>query len=108
MVKGFVRRGAYFSFSGHFLNPGQTARRDLFRQIPADRLLVETDAPSMTLPPGRRHWLLPDAPDGKSLNHPANIVAVYEGLAEVRGCCVESLAGQLAENFTRLFGHLWA
>ncbi|MEI8342310.1 MAG: TatD family hydrolase [Verrucomicrobiota bacterium] len=38
------------------------------------------------------------------MNHPANIGAVYEGLAEVRGIPVEKLAAQVEENFTRLFG----
>lgn len=104
MVEGFAGKGAYFSFSGSFLDVRKTSRRDVFCRIPADRLLVETDAPSMALPPEWRRWLLPDAPDGKTINHPANIVAVYAGLAELRGCGVEFLAGQVAENFTRLFG----
>lgn len=104
MVKGFVQRGAYFSFSGYFLNARKTAQRDVFRQIPADRLLVETDAPAMPLPPERRRGSLPDTPDGKPINHPANIVVAYEGLAELRGCSVESLARQVKENFARLFG----
>ena len=104
MVEGFLRRGAYFSFSGHFLAPRKAAQREIFRSLPAERLLVETDAPDMPLPPERVRFALPDAPDGRVLNHPANLLAVYEGLAELRGCSLEALAAQVAENFQRLFG----
>lgn len=104
MVEGFVRRGAYFSFSGHFLAARKAAQREVFRNLPAERLLVETDAPDMPLPPERVRFALPDTPEGRVLNHPANLVAVYEGLAELRGMTVESLTAQVAENFQRLFG----
>ena len=87
MVEGFVRRGAYFSFSGHFLHARKAAQREIFGHIPRQRLLVETDAP-----------------EGRTLNHPANLPAVYEGLAELRGEPLEPLTAQVAENFRRLFG----
>ena len=103
MVEGFVRRGAYFSFSGYFLHARKADQREVFRQIPADRLLVETDAPDMPLPPERARYILPNAPNGTPLNHPANIAAVYEGLAEIRSLTPEALAAQVAENFARLF-----
>lgn len=98
MVEGFVKRGAYFSFSGTFLEKTKTARREVFRLIPEERLLVETDAPYMSLPPERIIYPIP------GLNHPANIQAAYDGLAALRGCPVEVLAAQVAKNFRRLFG----
>jgi len=104
MVNDFVKLGAYFSFSGYFLHEKKAERRETFRLIPADRLLVETDAPAMPLPPERTRWPLPNAPDGTAINHPANIVSVYEGLAEIRNGTVEALTVQIAENFQRLFG----
>ena len=106
MVEGFVRRGAYFSFSGHFLNERKAAQRKIFRHIPSDRLLVETDAPDMPLPPERVQYHLPQTPEGRTLNHPANLPAVYAGLAELRGESLEPLTAQVAENFQRLFGNL--
>ena len=104
MVDGFLKRGAYFSFSGHFLHERKAAQREVFRHIPVDRLLVETDAPDMPLPTQRIQYHLPDTPDGRSLNHPANLHAVYEGLAELRGEPSGTLTAQVAENFQRLFG----
>lgn len=104
MVEGFLRRGAYFSFPGSFLAERKAERREIFRALPARRILVETDAPDMPPPEDRRLFVLPNRPDGTALNHPANLSAVYEGLAQVRGCSVESLAAQAAENFTRFFG----
>jgi TatD DNase family protein len=104
MVEPFIKRGAYFSFSGHFLAARKAAQREVFRGIPIERLLVETDAPDMPLPPERARFALPDQADGRMLNHPANLLAVYEGLAELRGLTLENLAAQVAENFQRLFG----
>ena len=74
--------GAYFSYSAHFLEERQLARREVFRQLPMDRLLVETDAP----------------------NHSVDIVACYESLARVRECDLTRLKIAVQENFIRLFG----
>ena len=56
------------------------------------------------LPRERRRYALPDAADGSAVNHPAEIAAVYAGLAEIRGQPVEHLAAILERNFVRLFG----
>jgi Tat protein secretion system quality control protein TatD with DNase activity len=40
------------------------------------------------------------------LNHPANLAAVYSGLAELLGEKVEPLAAHVEENFQRVFGGL--
>ncbi|MEY4939224.1 MAG: hypothetical protein RIQ93_959 [Verrucomicrobiota bacterium] len=103
MAREFAALGAYFSFNGYFLGDPQRAKRNVFQQLPADRILVETDAPAMPLPEARRKFTLPGLAEGNVINHPANIVAVYAGLAEVRGEPVESLAVQIEENFRRLF-----
>ena len=104
LVPAFAERGAYFSFNGSFLAARHAARREAFRRVPADRLLVETDAPAMPLPPERATHALPPAPDGSSVNHPANLAAAYAGLAEIRGVARDVLEAQVAENFGRLFG----
>lgn len=104
MMKPFADLGAYFSFNGAFLDPRHAAKQEVFRAIPADRLLVETDAPAMPLPADRETHRLPPGPGGERLNHPANLAAAYAGLAAIRGVPVAELVTQVAANFTRLFG----
>lgn len=103
MVNGFLERGAYFSFNGYFLGERKDRQRDVFKNLPLDRLLVETDAPSMPLPQAWRTHKLPPGPRNTPLNHPANIEAVYTGLAALRGISVEDLATAVEQNFRRLF-----
>lgn len=104
LARDFASLGAYFSFNGYFLGERQAAKRAVFAALPLDRLLAETDAPAMPLPENRRAYALPGLADGNAINHPANIGAVYAGLAEVRGMSVDALAPILEQNFHRLFG----
>ncbi len=104
LMREFARLGAYFSFNGYFLGERQAAKRAVFTEVPLDRLLVETDAPAMPLPANRRTHELPGLADGNPINHPANLRAVYQGLAELRGMSLDRLAAHVAENFHRLFG----
>jgi TatD DNase family protein len=99
-----VKLGAYFSFNGAFLDPRKHRLRAVYATIPLDRLLVETDAPAMPLPAARVRRALPPAPGGQAVNHPANVVAAYAGLAEWRGLAIEDLAAQIERNFGELFG----
>ncbi|MDB6156199.1 MAG: TatD-related deoxyribonuclease [Chthoniobacteraceae bacterium] len=103
MVEGFAGKGAYFSFSPHFLHPRKEKQRALFAHLPIERLLVETDAPDMAPPDDCNAHPIWGA-DGKLLNHPANIEVAYAGLAEIRGMPLKALVTQVTENFTRLFG----
>lgn len=103
MVRGFADRGAYFSFSGSFLAAGRERKLEPFCEIPLERLLVETDAPAMPLPPELDRHPLPRASDGEPVNHPGNLIVAYEGLARLRGMPVAELADIVAENYARLF-----
>ena len=60
--------------------------------LPADRILVETDAPYLA--PGRHR--------GKR-NEPSYVVETAKVLAEARGVAFEEIARQTTENFFRLF-----
>lgn len=102
MMPGFVELGARFSFSPYFLHERKAAQREVFRQIPADRLLVETDAPDLRPPDERNRWPLRDAA-GEPVNHPANLSVAYAGLAEIRGMDASELAALVEENFRQLF-----
>ncbi|CAM3056253.1 TatD family hydrolase [Rariglobus hedericola] len=123
MVPRFAQLGAYFSFNGYFLKdtptpitsanlncnllsykPPKASRLEIFKIIPIDRLLVETDAPAMPLPQTWRTHKLPPAADGSSVNHPGNLDAAYAALASLRGLTLAELTAQVEQNFRRLFG----
>lgn len=104
MIGAFADLGAYFSFNGAFLEERKTRQRAVFKQVPPDRLLVETDAPAMPLPQPFRTYNLPPGPEGQTLNHPANIEAIYAGLAAFLDLPVDRLAEAVDANFLRLFG----
>jgi TatD DNase family protein len=103
MIPALAKLGAYFSFPGYFLNERKLKQREAFKKVPVDRLLIETDVPDQPLPPEKLLHPLIGA-DGKPLNHPANLPAIYIGLAEFMVEKMELLAGRVEENFRRLFG----
>ena len=102
MIPAFAQLGAYFSFPGYFLHERKQRQRETFRHVPADRLLIETDAPDQLLPAEEILQPLAGA-GGRPLNHPANLPAVYAGLAEFFGEKTGSLALRVEENFQRVF-----
>lgn len=84
--------GFYISFSGIITFKSADALREVAKKVPADRLLVETDAPYLTPVPNR----------GKP-NSPAYTYYVAQKLAEIRGVSVEEIANTTTQNFKRLF-----
>lgn len=104
MVAGFARLGAFFGLPGYFAHERKGRQRETFKQVPPERLLLETDAPDQPLPEARNVYPLHDPRTGRSLNHPANLSAVYRFAAELLGRTMEDLARQVEENFLTLFG----
>ncbi len=100
-IEQFTQLGAYFSFSGYFLNEGKEKRLEAFRAIADERLLIETDAPSMLLPPEKERFSIGTK---ERLNHPGNLVVAYQALAALRGISEDELQHQVEKNFLRLFG----
>ncbi len=92
MAKAALDMGYYISLSGIVTFRNADALRDVARQVPADRLLVETDSP----------YLAPIPHRGKP-NLPQYVREVAEFLALVRGESYEQLAEQTTANFKRLF-----
>lgn len=103
MVRPLAALGGYFSFPGYYMHDRKARQREAFRQVPSDRLLLETDAPDQPLPPERTRYPLPGDGSGKPVNHPANLVAIYEYLADWLNEPIEELAGRVEANFHRLF-----
>lgn len=104
LVAPLTELGAYFSFSGYFLNPGKEQRLEPFSQMRSERLLAETDAPSMPLPDAHSEFRLPPDANGEPINHPGNIRSVYAGLAALRKIDPDELMKTCVENSDRLFG----
>jgi TatD DNase family protein len=96
MVAGFAKLGAYFSFNANFLDARRSRLREVYTAVPADRLLVETDAQEEFTPPATA--------DGRYVNHPANLTATYAALAGLRSVTTAALAIRVEQNFLRLFG----
>ena len=92
MARAALDLGYYISLSGIVTFRNADALRDVARQVPADRLLVETDSP----------YLAPIPHRGKP-NLPEYVRDVAEFIALVRGERFEQLAEQTTENFRRLF-----
>lgn len=93
LAEAAVGMGGYVSFSGILTFPRSEELRDIARGIPADRLLVETDAPYLAPVPNR----------GKR-NEPAFVAHTAKVLAGVRGMEIQQLSALTTGNFKRLFG----
>jgi TatD DNase family protein len=106
MVRPLAELGAYFSLPGYFAHERKHRQRETFRQVPRERLLLETDAPDQNLPDARNRFPLSDPETGRPLNHPGNLAAVYAFAAELLEESLEDLAAQVEVNFLRLFGGL--
>ncbi len=92
LAMGALDLGLYVSFSGVISFKKSEALREIARDIPMERLLVETDAP----------FLAPEPYRGK-LNEPAYIVHTANALAAVKGVSEGEIARRTTENFFRLF-----
>ena len=87
-----VALGGYVSFSGILTFKNSQSLRDIAAGLPADRLLVETDAPYLAPGPWR----------GKR-NEPAYVVETARVLAETRKVSAAEIATITTANFFRLF-----
>lgn len=92
MAKAAMEMNFYVSFSGIVTFKNAVELKEVAKQVPADRLLVETDSP----------YLAPVPKRGKS-NRPAYVRYVAEYLAELRGESFEALAASTTRNFKELF-----
>jgi TatD DNase family protein len=88
-----LARGWYVSFAGNVTYKNASDLRLAATQVPADRLLAETDCP----------YLAPQAVRGKK-NEPAYVVHTLEQLAQTRGEEVATLEAQIDRNASACFG----
>jgi TatD DNase family protein len=93
LARRAIALGLSISFTGILTFKNSTALRAIAAELPADRILVETDAPYLAPLPFR----------GKR-NEPAYVVETAKVLADARGVPLDEIAQQTSENFFRLFG----
>lgn len=93
-ARRFLDLGLYVSFSGVVTRANRAELREVARRVPADRLLLETDAP----------WGTPRGRSGPM--RPAWLVDTARAVAEARQISVEELSELELENARRLFPRL--
>jgi TatD DNase family protein len=84
--------GFLISFAGNLTFPKAEGIREVAKQVPLDRVLIETDSP-----------FLAPAPHRGKRNEPAFVVEVAGKLAELRGLTPEEVGAQTTVNFSRFF-----
>jgi len=92
LAEAGLRLGFYISASGIITFKNSEPLREVFRQVPLERLLVETDSPYLAPLPHR----------GKR-NEPAFVAHTAAVLASLKGVTAEEIARITTENFFRLF-----
>lgn len=106
MIHDWVKLGARFSISGYFAHPRKASRLEVFKNMPLDRILIETDAPDMTPPENWIAYPLPQESNEKALNHPGNLKHIYHFAAEWLQIPQHELEAIVASNFRQLFGQV--
>jgi TatD DNase family protein len=84
--------GFWISFSGIITFKNAAALREVARQLPLERMLIETDSPYLAPVPYR----------GKT-NEPALVKHVAEEIARLRDLSLEQVASATSDNFFKLF-----
>lgn len=92
-VERAAERAYYCSFAGNITYPANEDLRQAVAKVPADRIMVETDAPYLT-PQSRR----------RERNQPAFVVETAEKVAELRGIGYAQLDDLVTENAARVYG----
>jgi TatD DNase family protein len=93
MLPSALERGWYVSFAGNATFPKAVDLRLAATQVPAERILAETDSP----------YLAPQPVRGKR-NEPANVVHTLAALAQARGQEPDELEAQIEANAAACFG----
>ncbi|MBT3348376.1 MAG: TatD family hydrolase [Thiotrichales bacterium] len=95
MAQQALELGFYISFSGIITFNSAKELQEIVKEIPEDRILVETDAPYLAPVPFR----------GRP-NQPAYVKQVAEKMAELRGVSLAEIDTITTDNFNRLFGSI--
>jgi TatD DNase family protein len=94
MAKAAIEMGFYISFSGIVTFKNAKELKEVAKQVPLERMLIETDSPYLAPMPFR----------GK-INQPAYVKYVGQEIANLRGISIEEVAAATTRNFFKLFKH---
>ena len=92
VAKAAMEMGFFISFSGIVTFKGAKELQETCKQVPLDRMLIETDSP----------YLAPIPYRGK-INEPSWVSKVGEFIADLKGVSIEELALQTSSNFYECF-----
>lgn len=92
MAQEFMKLGFYISFAGPVVFPKSTKLKEVAKEVPLDRLLIETDSPYLTPPPfrGRR-------------NDPGKVFYVAEEIARLKGIPTEEVIQRSHDNAMAIY-----
>ncbi len=91
-----LKRELYIGLNGISTFTKDHHQKEIFKSIPINKLLLETDSPFLTPVPFRG-----------SINEPKNVRFVAEYLASLRGESLETLADQTTSNANKLFNMIF-
>ena len=90
MARLYMKEGFYISFGASVLFKDAKKPKEVVKEMPLDRLLIETDAPYQSPIKDKRH-------------EPADVVRIYEAIAEIKKLPLEELCKAMEYNFDKVF-----
>lgn len=92
-ARELMKLGFYISFAGPLVFPKSHKLKEVAKEIPMDRILIETDSPYLTPPPHR----------GKR-NEPSHVIYVALEIARLKGVPLETVISQTRQNALDIYG----
>ncbi|MDD8049535.1 MAG: TatD family hydrolase [Thomasclavelia sp.] len=92
MAKRFIELGYYISLAGPVTFKNAKKVKEVAKEIPLDRLLIETDCPYMAPTPLRG-----------TTNEPANVIYIAKEIANLKGISEEEVEDQTTKNALKIF-----
>ena len=93
-AREYLKAGCYLSFGASVLFPNARRPEEVIRSVPAERMLLETDAPYQSPVKDHRH-------------EPADVVNIYRKVSEIKGIPLPQLEAILEKNYKDIFGETY-
>lgn len=99
IAQKFIKQGFYISFAGNLTYKNAVNLQTVVKQLPLNRILIETDAPYLTPEPKRAK----NPKNGLTINYPENIVFTVNKIAELKNIPKQSVINATHENAIMIF-----